>query len=288
MIQSGEDGGPSRDWLKSFVLDKGESTGGYKLVDSFRHLHPCTGQAYTCWSTVTSARSTNYGTRIDYILIEQNLVSRLTDAGIMSDVHGSDHCPVYAELSITLRAADRPPSLCSSYWPEFAGKQKKLSACFAVVKQDVAKRSHGHQSHDKVKRLKLASSKEKKSQQQQEENKQKKLSSYFAKTGDDLKRDTLCQNDPITKPVHRITSDKLVPKAVAPPPCTGLSKEWQQLLKGPQKPPLCSGHQEPCVRQKVKKDGPNFGKEFFVCARPAGSKGNTAARCNHFQWIEKK
>ena len=83
-------------------------------MDSFRHLHPNTRQAYTCWSTLTSARSTNYGTRIDYILIGHNLVSYLTDAGLMPGVHGSDHCPVYAELSITFRGADKPPSLCSS------------------------------------------------------------------------------------------------------------------------------------------------------------------------------
>lgn len=272
--------------MKSFVLDKGENTGGHKLVDSFRHIHPRTRQAYTCWSTLTSARSTNYGTRIDYVLVGQHLASHLTDAGIMPDVHGSDHCPVYAELSITFRAADKPPSLCSSYWPEFAGKQKKLSACFAIIKQDVAKRCHEDKPQDeRVKKLKLASKKEKNSQQQGD--KQKKLSSYFVKTGHNYSKQeaSSCQNEPIT--VHDFTDKELVSKAVAPPSCTGLSKEWQQLLKGPQKPPLCSGHQEPCVRRKVKKDGPNFGREFFVCARPAGSKGNTAASCNHFQWIEK-
>ena len=286
-IQRGE-GERSRDWLKSFISDTGESTGGYKLVDSFRHLHPHTRQAYTCWSTLTSARTTNYGTRIDYVLIGQNLVSYLTGAGIMPDVHGSDHCPVYAELCITIKAADKPPSLCSSYWPEFAGKQKKLSTCF-TIKQNVAKRPCEDKPPDEVlvKKLKFAS----KSEKSKEGDKQKKLSSYFMKTrNDDLKlQEPSCQGEPKTKPVYNFTDEeKLLPKAVAPPTSTGLSKQWQQLLKGPQKPPLCDGHQEPCIRRKVKKDGPNFGKEFFVCARPAGSKGNKAARCNHFQWIEKK
>lgn len=279
IIQLGEDG-CSREWLKSFILDKEENMGGYKLVDSFRHLHPHTRQAYTCWSTLTSARSTNYGTRIDYVLIGQNLVSHLTDAGIMPDVHGSDHCPVYAGLSVTFRAAEKPPSLCSSYWPEFAGRQKKLSGCFVVVKQNSAKRSCEDTPQDGSKRLKLASGNTKVKKQ---DDKQRTLSSYFVKTGP-------LQDEPNTK----VGSDDLtggevsVHKTVAPPPSRGLSKEWQQLLKGPQKPPLCSGHQEPCVRRKVKKDGPNFGREFFVCARPAGSKGNMAARCDHFQWIGKK
>lgn len=282
--KSCDEGKPSRDWLKSFILDKGENGGGHKLVDTFRYLHPHTREAYTCWSTFTSARSTNYGTRIDYILIGQNLKPYLTSAGIMADVLGSDHCPVYAELSISFRAADKPPSLCSSYWPEFAGKQKTLS-CFAVVKQDASKRlcEDKTQDGDLVKKLKLASGKEK----SQKGDKQKKLLSYFVKT--DLAQNTSCKDEPTAQPVHDFTDkEKLVFKTVAPPPCTGLSKEWKELLKGPPKPPLCNGHQEPCVRRKVKKEGPNFGKEFFVCARPAGSKGNKAASCNHFQWIKKK
>lgn len=267
-------------------MDRGESTGGHKLVDSFRHLHPHTRQAYTCWSTLTSARSTNYGTRIDYVLIGQNLVSHLTGAGIMPDVQGSDHCPVYAELSVTFRAADKPPSLCSCYWSEFAGKQKKLSACFAAVKQENSKRLCEDRAQDGVLVKKLKLTKEKSKHKQDGGDKQKKLSSYFVKTGhNDIKS---CQDEPTTKPVCDFAGEELLYKTVAPPPCTGLSKEWQQLLKGPPKPPLCDGHQEPCVRRKVKKEGPNFGKEFFVCARPAGSKGNMAARCNHFQWIEKK
>ena len=266
-------------------MEKGESTEGYKLIDSFRHLHPHTRQAYTCWSTLTSARSTNYGTRIDYVLIGQNLVSHLIDAGIMPDVKGSDHCPVYAELSISFRAADKPPSLCSSYWPEFAGKQKTISACFTSVKQGGAKRLCEDKAQDlvTVKKSKLTSTKEKSKHKQ--EDKQKTLSSYFAKT----QQEVSYQDEPTaTKPVHDFTSEELVFKTVALPPCTGLNKEWKRLLKGPPKPPLCDGHREPCVRRKVKKEGPNFGKEFFVCARPAGSKGNTAARCNHFQWIENK
>lgn len=281
MAQSGE-GQSSRDWLKSFIVDKGESTDGHKLVDSFRHLHPHTRQAYTCWSTLTSARATNYGTRIDYILIGQNVVSHLTDAGIMADVQGSDHCPVYAELSITFRAADKPPSLCSSYWPEFAGKQKKISACFAAVS---TKRLCEDKTQDLAiaKKSKLTNTKE--ISKHKQEDKQKKLSSYFAKP-----QQKASYQDELTaaKPVHDFTAEELVFKTEAPPPCTGLNKEWKQLLKGPPKPPLCDGHREPCVRRKVKKEGPNFGKEFYVCARPAGSKGNTAARCNHFQWVEKR
>ena len=201
-------------------------------------------------------------------------MSYLTVADIMADVYGSDHCPVYAELSITIRPGDKAPSLCSSYWPEVAGKQKKLSACFAVSKRPCEDNS---QDGISVKKSKFANKHEKSKNKQKGDN-QKKLFFYLEKAN-------LKQGEPKT---DFTDEDKLLPKQAAPPTHTGLSKQWQQLLKGPQKPPLCSGHQEPCVRRKVKKDGPNFGKEFFVCARPAGSKGNKAASCNHFQWIDKK
>ncbi|PNX54469.1 DNA-(apurinic or apyrimidinic site) lyase 2-like protein, partial [Trifolium pratense] len=31
--------------------------------------------------------------------------------------------------------------------------------------------------------------------------------------------------------------------------------------------PLCKGHKEPCIPRVVKKQGANFGRRFYVCAR---------------------
>jgi len=63
------------------------------------------------------------------------------------------------------------------------------------------------------------------------------------------------------------------------------SNAWKTMLKGPPQAPLCSGHSEPCVLRDVKKDGPNKGRQFWVCNRPQGHKTNPAARCEHFTWI---
>ena len=38
------------------------------------------------------------GWRIDYFLVSDRLIDRLKDARILSDVLGSDHCPVLIEL----------------------------------------------------------------------------------------------------------------------------------------------------------------------------------------------
>lgn len=101
---------------------------GGKFVDTFRLFHPSRPQAFTCWNTMTGARRTNYGTRIDYIFASRPLAETLfLGADIMPEVEGSDHCPVWGHLSCEVRPSARCPPLCTCYLPEFAGKQQKLS-----------------------------------------------------------------------------------------------------------------------------------------------------------------
>jgi exodeoxyribonuclease-3 len=69
------------------------------FIDSFRHLHPDTGEAYSWWSYRAGARQRNVGWRIDYFGISQALAERLVSATILPHVHGSDHCPVGIELT---------------------------------------------------------------------------------------------------------------------------------------------------------------------------------------------
>ena len=70
--------------------------------------------------------------------------------------------------------------------------------------------------------------------------------------------------------------------------CRSAAPMWKTLLSGPPAAPPCRGHKEPCVLRTVKKDGPNKGRQFWVCARPEGHRTNRAARCEHFEWIPKK
>ena len=101
------------------------------FIDTFRWFHPTERGAYTNWCTVTSARQTNYGTRIDYIFADVELVKKeFKDCVIRPDVDGSDHCPVIATLKTSLQGASKPPALCTKYMPEFAGKQQKLKSYF--------------------------------------------------------------------------------------------------------------------------------------------------------------
>jgi exodeoxyribonuclease-3 len=81
-----------RAWLDRLVAH------GY--VDTFRHFHKEAGQ-YSWWDMKTRARERNVGWRIDYFFISQDLLPSLSQAFIMNEVTGSDHCPV----GITLKLA---------------------------------------------------------------------------------------------------------------------------------------------------------------------------------------
>ncbi|XP_784420.3 DNA-(apurinic or apyrimidinic site) lyase 2 isoform X2 [Strongylocentrotus purpuratus] len=104
------------------------------FVDSFRYFHPKRENAFTCWSTLTGARQTNYGTRIDYIIVNERLcVDELTECDIMPEFEGSDHCPVKATLLGGCSPAEQLHPMCAKLMPEVAGKQQKLSNFFQKV-----------------------------------------------------------------------------------------------------------------------------------------------------------
>lgn len=64
------------------------------FTDTFRYLHPDATGAYSWWSYRFKAREKNAGWRIDYFLVSDRLQPRIQEAAILSDVQGSDHCPV--------------------------------------------------------------------------------------------------------------------------------------------------------------------------------------------------
>ncbi|MEJ2506672.1 MAG: exodeoxyribonuclease III [Ignavibacteriaceae bacterium] len=78
-----------REWIDKF-LDAG-------FIDTFRVFNQ-EPDNYTWWDMITRARDRNVGWRIDYFYISENLKKNLKSAFILSDVMGSDHCPIGIEL----------------------------------------------------------------------------------------------------------------------------------------------------------------------------------------------
>jgi len=80
-----------REWMDSFVA-RG-------FVDAFRHFNR-EPHHYTWWSMRTRARERNIGWRLDYFFVTGDLLDSVTEASILPEVMGSDHCPVAIRLRL--------------------------------------------------------------------------------------------------------------------------------------------------------------------------------------------
>ncbi|XP_066932993.1 DNA-(apurinic or apyrimidinic site) endonuclease 2-like [Clytia hemisphaerica] len=268
------------------------------LVDVFRAMHPTRREAFTCWNTKERARETNYGTRIDYVLTTRDFYE--SDAiewcDIRPDIYGSDHCPVECSLKCSFSTSSIIPSTCVIFMPELSGKQQNIKTYFAnSVTASNGKRLSGDicQNFDNSsnKRLKLCRLNDKKVSKTKKDN----LLAYFdssgkgkclenttgliSKSNADVKSfETIDKNfDNITKlkRLQSLSNDK------------SKTTKWKGIFKGPEPVPKCSGHNEPCILQTVKKEGPNIGRQFYCCKRPSGHATNKEARCKFFKWKNK-
>ncbi|KAG0061859.1 Class II abasic (AP) endonuclease [Linnemannia elongata] len=152
-----------RRWFNAFL-----ATQGGPLTDLYRVFHKDEKGAFTCWNTKINARPSNYGTRLDYILVTEKLLPWFSSCDRQPQIMGSDHCPVVAEMAAELildkeeeqsvmqegqgsslhqhaplkerrrvlqdildsygGTTDHP--LAARFFDEFSGKQQKLSAFF--------------------------------------------------------------------------------------------------------------------------------------------------------------
>ena len=69
------------------------------FVDTFRRFYP-EQVKYSYWDYVTKAREKNTGWRIDYFLVAESLMSKVQEAAIYNEYHGSDHCPVAIRIDL--------------------------------------------------------------------------------------------------------------------------------------------------------------------------------------------
>ncbi|MEE0796554.1 MAG: exodeoxyribonuclease III [Anaerovoracaceae bacterium] len=68
------------------------------FIDTFRYFYPEQTGIYSWWSYRFKARERNAGWRIDYFMVSSALRERLEDAKILTEITGSDHCPVELDL----------------------------------------------------------------------------------------------------------------------------------------------------------------------------------------------
>lgn len=69
------------------------------FVDTYRYLYPDKVQ-YSWWSYRFQSRIKNIGWRIDYFIISRSLCPVLEDSQILTEVLGSDHCPILLQMNL--------------------------------------------------------------------------------------------------------------------------------------------------------------------------------------------
>lgn len=68
--------------------------------DLFRHFHPGLPEQYTWWTYRGDCRERNIGWRLDYFFSTPELISKVQRIEHLSEVLGSDHCPILLELFV--------------------------------------------------------------------------------------------------------------------------------------------------------------------------------------------
>lgn len=81
-----------RSWIDRFLA--------LGFVDSFRLINGEKENIYSWWTYRAGARPKNLGWRIDYFFVSKKLAKKVIDAQILTNIDGSDHCPI----SLTIKA----------------------------------------------------------------------------------------------------------------------------------------------------------------------------------------
>jgi len=76
----------------SDLLNKG-------FIDSYRYFKP-EEVKYSWWSYRFNSREKNTGWRLDYFLVNKQLMNQVKSAEIHNDIFGSDHCPVSIDIEL--------------------------------------------------------------------------------------------------------------------------------------------------------------------------------------------
>lgn len=226
----------------------------FELVDTIRERYKDQRGIYTHWNQMLNTRPSNFGNRLDYILVSSSI--RCLDADIIPDLYGSDHCPVYADLELIIRDVGQTPSLGSKSLQRF--KTTDLNAHFRSLKEVSPVSTPVATPEPVPSPIKSP----------QKRGSQHTITALFGQPATKLKRDDRNAKVVVKEP----SFDKAQP---------GSQDQWRSIFT--RKVPKCL-HNQDCKLLVSKKPGRNKGRTFWVCQRPYGEPNDPEARCNFFKW----
>ncbi|KPM06094.1 Endonuclease/Exonuclease/phosphatase-like protein [Sarcoptes scabiei] len=277
----------SRQWLAKLLLNRP----GRKMIDAFRLLHPTEDRQFSCWNSFIGARITNFGSRIDYILIDDFLTAHLTECFYLTDFEGSDHCPVVARFANTLQLLSPDEEKFSRNCSKFKMESKFNSQSTSSISRYLVKYNATTSLKDNLEEKQSKDEKlnEKRSRDNLFNSKklnQTKISSFL--TGYKKIRSIPIETLALKSQSTQSHQSNCLEKSKENP---NITAEWGKLFDRTEKliVPICSGHKIPCIRRTVQKSGPNQGREFFSCSKTSIKPlGHPETRCDFFQWIPPK
>ena len=274
------------------------------LVDTFRHHWPTRTTAYTCWNSLTGARKTNFGTRLDYILVSSSIVSQVLSADIDPTVEGSDHCPVHCYIRANLFQSEHstphpppPPSLCTIYThstvqtsmssfvlttstrssvgsPLVGGAKAATTVHKSATVSNTAKRNRPSSSSVAnpmsvaIMESLFRINKPVKNTQNDTDVLLKNVSPNRSQLYQGLSEDCTHISSTCTALPHlkrqKVTCTKSLSTVTSPSAVKSLSMSSFRALLAPVKVPRCSGHNEACATRTVNKVGPNEGRRYII------------------------
>ncbi|QHS71548.1 DNA-(apurinic or apyrimidinic site) lyase APN2 [Saccharomyces paradoxus] len=212
---------------------------------------------YTVWNILKNLRPSNYGSRIDFILVSSKLEQCIKAGDILPDVLGSDHCPVFSDLDVRDQGIE--PSTAQVTIPKFEARYKYNLRNHNVLEM-FAKKENNKKSNNQQYRIAKVINKKKCSSI-----KKKSLDSFFQKK-DGIQDATTKKSLEIPQATQKEIS---MPKF-----------DFKDVFG---KPPLCKHGEESML--KTSKTAANPGKKFWICKRSRGDSKNTESSCGFFQWV---
>lgn len=267
-----KDSTPARSLLNSYVHPSSENmlvanASKQFLFDTTREVQKRRLGMYTVWNTLTGARQSNFGSRIDLILTSSKaLCENVSSANIWPFLHGSDHCPVYTDFEV--QDVEKEPPMIMPLKLE-AKSHYKL-----VQHRDISQmfKSKARTTSDMVsnevdvpvdsKRRKTPYVSRKKAL----DNNQQLIKTFFF--SDNQKEDDIKVDD--TKP-----------KSAAGTRLAVDLQHYSKILYG--ETPYCK-HGELAELKTSFKNPKTKGKKFWSCARPS----TIDSKCDFFKWAEPK
>ena len=88
--------------------------------DSYRRLHPDERGVYSWWSNRLYKRGENKGWRLDYALVSIDIARHITKSTMLTDVMGSDHCPIELVLDMEVEGIEKEPKGQKAVHPQLS------------------------------------------------------------------------------------------------------------------------------------------------------------------------